>query len=206
MESLEPRIRFKAARGAPRISSPSKRTLPVARALRGSNPNAPMKICVFPDPDSPTMPTHSPCVTQSDTSRTAAMRSPFRKSMLRASILRTSGNSGLLRQTVAQSVADDVQADEQDGKKDAGHQQDPRRALHLDGALGDQRAQARVRFLDAQAEKAQKTFIQDDLRHRQRGVNDHRAQDVRDDVPRDDAARAGSGGHGGLDEFLAANA
>ena len=58
--------------------------------------------------------------------------------MLKFSIFKTSDPPlWLLRQTVAQSVADDVQADEQHGKKDAGHQQNPWRALHLDGALGD---------------------------------------------------------------------
>ena len=70
------------------------------------------------------------------------------------------------------------------------HQQQPRRGLHLERALGDQPAEAGERLLHAEAEEAQEALEQDHLRHRERRVDDHRAEHVRHDVARDDACAA----------------
>ena len=90
MVSLEPRTRLSCAAGSPRISRSSNRTLPLARAPWPSNPIAAMSIWVLPDPDSPTMPTHSPGRTARDAARTAAtFRSARANSTLRFSMAKT---------------------------------------------------------------------------------------------------------------------
>ncbi len=129
---------------------------------------AAMNTWVLPEPDSPTMPTHSRGATASDTSRTAAIVSPSERETPRCkfSMLSVGSTSALLHvEGVAQAVAEDVQAQQQQGEKTAGHEQYPRRRFHFPGALRDQRPEARVRLLDAEAQKAQETLEQNDLRY-----------------------------------------
>ncbi len=109
-------------------------------------------------------------------------------------------------ESIAQSVAEDIQGKQQHRQKSAGHQQYPGRRFHFACALGDQSPQARVRFLDAQSEKAQEAFEHDDLRHGERGVDDDGSDDIRDHVFGDDAGGARPRGDRGLDEFSPANA
>ena len=52
----------------PNTSVPSKRTLPLATAPRGSRCTIERKVMVLPEPDSPTSPTASPASTCSATS------------------------------------------------------------------------------------------------------------------------------------------
>src|SRR5882762_9690207 len=123
MVSFEPRMRFNCGGGAPRISAPSKRTLPWAVALPASRPMAAMKICVLPDPDSPTMATHSRPATASETCRTAEMlRSGCEKLTVNSSMLNRDAKSALLHiEGVAQSVAEDIQREQKHRQKSAGY-------------------------------------------------------------------------------------
>src|SRR6266404_2839577 len=193
---------------APRISPPSKRTLPRAVALPASRPMAAMKICVLPDPDSPTMATHSRAATASDTCRTAKMlRSGCEKLTVKSSMLNTGAISALLHvEGVAQSVAEDIQGKQQHRQKSAGHQQYPGRRLHFSRAFGNQSPQACMGFLDPQSEKTQEAFEHDDLRHGERRVDDDGSDDIGDHVFDDDARGARPRRHRGLDEFATANA
>src|SRR5882724_10548646 len=193
---------------APRISPPSKRTLPAAVALPASRPMAAMKTCVLPEPDSPTMATHSRAPTAKETWRTAEMlRFGCEKPTVKPSMLKMGANSAFLHvEGIAQPVAENIQGKQQHGQKSAGHQQYPRRRFHFARAFGDQSPQARVRFLDAQSEKAQEALEHDDLRHRERGVDDDGSDDVGDHVFDDDARGARPRRDRGLDEFPPANA
>src|SRR5260370_32448738 len=146
MVSLEPRMRFNRGAGAPRVSLPSKRPLLWAAALRARRPRAAMKICVLPDPDSPTMATHSRAATASDTCRTAKMlRSGCEKLTVKSSMLNMGAKSALLHvEGVAQSVAEDIQGKQQHRQKSAGYQQYPGCRLHFPPAFGKQSPQARM--------------------------------------------------------------
>src|SRR5258707_13566145 len=140
MVSFEPRMRFSCGAGAPRISPPSKRTLPSAVALPASRPMAAMKICVLPDPDSPTMATHSRAATASDTRRTAEMlRSGCEKLTVKSSMLSKDAKSALLHvEGVAQSVAEDIQGKQQHRQKSARPREYPGRRLHFPPSFGTQ--------------------------------------------------------------------
>src|SRR5882757_3998040 len=199
---------FNCGGPAPRISPPSKRTLPAAAALPASSPMAAMNTCVLPEPDSPTMATHSRAATSRETCRTAKMlRFGCKKLTVKSSMLKMGANSALLHvESIAQSVAEDIQGKQQHRQKSAGHQQYPGRRFHFACALGDQSPQARVRFLDAQSEKAQEAFEHDDLRHGERGVDDDGSDDIGDHVPDDDAGGARPRRDRGLDEFSPPNA
>jgi hypothetical protein len=64
--------------------------------------------------------------------------------------------SPILRvERVAQAVADEVEAEQRDREEDRGENQQPRRAFHLGGALGDEDAPAGERLLHAEAEEGQ---------------------------------------------------
>src|SRR3984957_10240686 len=104
-------------------------------------------------------------------------------------------------ESVAQSVAKDIERQQQQRQQSAGYQQNPRCRLHLAGAFGDERAQARMRFLNTQAKEAQETLEHDDLRYGERRVHDDRPDGVRDDVLDDDAGSARPRRHRGFDEF-----
>ena len=54
---------------------------------------------------------------------------------------------------------------------------------HLGDAFGQQRAPAGHGRLDAQPEEAQERFVEHDGGHRQREINHHDAEHVRDDMP-----------------------
>src|SRR5260370_25927840 len=203
MVSFEPRMRFSCDAGAPRISPPSKRTLPWAVALPASRPMAAMKICVLPDPDSPTMATHSRAATASDTCRTAKMlRCRCEKLTVKSSMLKMGAKSALLHvKGVAQSVAEDIQGKQEHRQKSAGYQQYPGCRLHFSRAFGNQSPQARMGFLDAQSEETQETFEHHDLRHGERRVDDDGSDDIGDHVFDDDARGARPRRHRGLDDF-----
>src|ERR1700733_5457311 len=106
---------------------------------------------------------------------------------------------------VAQAIAEDIQAKQQHGQKAAGNQQHPGSSFHFARTLGDQGTQARTGLLNSESEKTQEALEQDDLRHRERGVHDHRSDDIGNHVPQDDAACAGSRGDRRLDEFPLTN-
>ena len=74
--------------------------------------------------------------------------------------------------------------------------------LHGARAFVDQRAERGRRLLHTQPQKADEAFEDDHVGHQQRGIDDHDAEQVGHDVPKDDPQRMHAGGHGHFDEFL----
>src|SRR5258708_21820526 len=99
-----------------------------------------MNTGVLPKPDSPTMATHSRAATSRETCRTAKrLRFGCEKLTDKSSILKMGANSALLHvESVAQSVAEDVQGQQQHCQESAAHQHYPGRRFHFPRALGDQ--------------------------------------------------------------------
>jgi len=83
---------------------------------------------------------------------------------------------------VAEPVADEVQAQQRDRQKGTRKQQEP--PVAMDGverglkAFAGERAPGRQGGLDADAEEAQKGFLKDGGRDRERGVDDDRADEI----------------------------
>ena len=124
MVSFEPRTRFRAAAFAPSNSLPAKRMLPLTWATPASSPMAARNNWVFPDPDSPTMPTHSCGSMRSDAPATASSV-PVRcgKQIFRLSTLKVATTSSFLDvERVAQTIAKDVQTKQQYRQEAARHQ------------------------------------------------------------------------------------
>src|SRR5207247_1818542 len=103
---------------------------------------------------------------------------------------------------IAQPVTEKVQRKERQAEDGAGRNQNPRRVFHPIGAFFDQRSPRTHGRLYAEAEKTQERFEEHDARDGKCGVNDDRAERVRDDVPEDDAALAQTERDGGFDELL----
>src|SRR5258708_19555423 len=121
MVSCEPRTLFSVGPSTLNNSLPSNRTLPLTCALLPSSPMAAMKICVLPDPDSPTSPTHSEGAMLKDTPSTASML-PVRceKLMRKRSPLNVGTISAILDvEGVAQAITNDVHAQHQHTHKAA---------------------------------------------------------------------------------------
>src|SRR5258708_6577683 len=105
-------------------SSAPRRAWPATRPLGGRSPNAARKAWLFPAPDSPTTPRHSPGATASDRFRTACTspagveKVTFRLSRWNAEA--ATGARSLVTgiQCIAQSVTHEVEAHEQ-------HHQEP---------------------------------------------------------------------------------
>ncbi len=74
-------------------------------------------------------------------------------------------------------------------------------ALHVSGALGNQRAKGGHRRLHAQAEEAQERLEQDHRRDGQRRVDDHDADQVRYQVAQDHRTAADARDPRRLDEL-----
>src|SRR5215471_4494202 len=146
----------------PSSSAPRKRALPVARPFAARSPITLRNAWLLPEPDSPTTPTVSPSAIAKDTSLTA-LTSPsgVSKRVLRFSTSSSATSTILGVEGVAQSVADEVEAEQGGGKENGGEHQHPRRGLHLGSAVGDQHAPARIGFLHAEAKERQEALEQD---------------------------------------------
>src|SRR3990172_4152771 len=211
-----PRTRWSRAGGSPRISAPRNLTLPRAGPFAANNPMIDMKIWLLPEPDSPTTPTVSPGPTAKLTSLTAltspsgvsnTVSSPSTSRVgTTAGASRASASAILGIEGIAQPVPDEVEAEQRRGEEDGGEHQRPPGGLHRSRALADQHAPARVRLLHAEAEEADEGFGQDDVRHRQRDIDDDRPERVGDDVAAHDVEGRDAAGDRRLDELLALEA
>src|SRR3954468_19056174 len=143
----------------------------------------------LPEPDSPTMPRVSPGKTSYEMSSTACtMPSSVRNSTTRLRIDRTGSgtNSPLLRvERVPETVAHEVDRDDDDQKRQARENGDPP-VLRALLAVGDQRPERRRRRLDAEAEERERRLDDDRRADRQGAVDDDRPERVREDVPEHD--------------------
>src|SRR5579859_6936185 len=204
----------------PRISCPRSLTLPEPEPFLASRPMIVIRIWLLPEPDSPTMPTTSPALRAKLTPLTAAtLPLSVRNSTLRSLTSRivplgripAAGRSAIfvvaisavLRiESVAQPVGDEIEAEQGRGQEQAWDDQLPGRRVHRLGAAVDQRAPARLRLLDAEAEVGEEGFAEDHLRDEQAGIDDDRPDRVRDDVLPHDRERPHAAGARRLDEFL----
>src|SRR5215510_13773229 len=131
IDIAEPRTLSSRSGDAFRISPPSKVTLPEQRPLIAVRPMAAIRIWLFPEPDSPTMPSTSPRRTSKLTPSTARTQPcSSLKSTVRSradKIGATAGRaatSALVRvEGIAQSVGNEVEAEQGDHQEAARQQQ-----------------------------------------------------------------------------------
>src|SRR5215217_1980762 len=162
-------------------------------------------VWLLPEPDSPTMATVSPGLMSRSMPFTACrIPSPVRKRTLRLRRESTgSAMSAILRvESIAQAIADEVQAEQDRDKRQCGIDQHPGGILNALGAFRDQNAKAGIGLLDTKSEEGQEAFEQDHARHHQGHVDHNRPKGVRDHVPADDAFRLDAERLCGLDIFL----
>ena len=107
-------------------------------------------------------------------------------------------------QHLAQAIADDVDAEDEEDQQQARIDADPVLARHQNlVAVGDEEAEGRLGDRQADAEEAQRRFRRDGVRHLQRADHDERRQAVRQQVAEEDACLAKSEAGRRLDVFLA---
>src|SRR5690554_2546762 len=73
---------------------------------------------------------------------------------------------------VAEAVAEEVEAEESEGKGEAGEDQEPRILLHAFGAFFDEHAPGTHGRLDSETEETQERFQQHDAGNSERGIDD----------------------------------
>src|ERR1700722_10537340 len=178
-----PRTRSRSApRCAIRSTEPNC-ARPCTRPFEASKPIAAKNAWLFPAPDSPTTPTHSPRPTLSAKSLTAATSpSGVLKVTFRSSSRNTESSTVTGIQCIAKTVAHEVETQEQRHEKNCRHQQHPRRRLHLLRPIVDEAAQARERLLNSEPEETQEALESDHLRNREGCVHGHGPHEVGHDV------------------------
>src|SRR5207342_3192829 len=117
-----------------RSISPS-RARPDTRAAGGNNPMRPRKICVLPAPDSPITPRQRPRAISKDTPSTVVCAP---KPTLSASTRKSNASFTARLAIFAQPLTQQIERDQQDRQQRRGHQQHPRRRLHLLRAFVDE--------------------------------------------------------------------
>src|ERR1700735_5560992 len=186
-----PRSRSSSLSRRPRISWPRSLTLPVAVPLRASNPMIDIRIWLLPEPDSPTIPTVSPGLSDRLTSLTAATLPLSVWNRMRRSLISRIGatESGVIArgaagarisaisavlwiEGIAQAVGDEIQAEKRERQGAGGKDQLIGLGIHGGGTGIDQRAPARRRFLNTQAQIGKEGFADDQLGHQQTGIGD----------------------------------
>src|SRR5690606_36979120 len=114
-----------------------------------------------PEPDSPTTATVSPAFTCISTPRTAST-GPSGVSkvtrMSRMSKMRSPMSAILRVERVAQSIAQEVEREEQARQRDGGIEQHVWSAAHVARAFGNKHAEARQRLLHAEAQEGEEAF------------------------------------------------
>src|ERR671930_104039 len=105
---------------------------------------------------------------------------------------------------VADPVAEQVERENGEQERGAGEGEEPPGAAEDRGRLRDHLAPARLRRIDADAEKRERRLEQDVLRDHQRRVDDDRRDEVRQDLAEQDRSIARAGSSGCLDELLLA--
>src|SRR5215213_8175486 len=203
-----PRIRRIASSGTSSSGVPAKPTLPATmRPPDGKSRMTALAVIVLPDPDSPTMPTTVPRRTVKPTlstarrggsrrrwistvrSATSSSTSPgMRPWSVRASgparslaeSIITSHGSNVRIEHAAETVADEVERQRDDDNEDARHEDDMRSGSDRPFARVDHVAPVGRRWAGAEPEKAQACGHEDHEPNQYGGVNDKRADHVRE--------------------------
>src|SRR5919197_1177914 len=209
-----PRTRRSARCLSWRRSRPSKRAEPErTRPARGSRPRRASAVTLLPQPDSPTIPSVSPGPISNEIPLTACTVPPpvqkwtRRSSTLSNGSLRTAARrpapaeepedlplpepahaaAELRVERLAQAVADQVEAEDGDHDRDPRDDGEERRRLEVVVHVGEHRPPLRRgRVLRAEAEEAEPRDVDDRRRHRQRALDDHGRDRVREDVREED--------------------
>ena len=159
MPTRAPRTRSSSASASPSSSVPPSSARPLARPLALSSPSAPRNSWLLPAPDSPTTPKHSPAC-HGEIHRPHRLHRPrprwrsARRSPPGAAALRGRRVSAHADPVHRAGIAEQVQAQQQRHQHRCGHQQHPRRGLHLLRAAVDQVAEACLRLLHPEAEES----------------------------------------------------
>src|SRR5207247_10101088 len=170
---------------------------PAIRLARGSNRMIESAVIDLPEPDSPTMPSVSPASTVSDTWSTARISPCFNAmcvctfSSSRRWVTRTSGPEPWI-QRVAQGVAEQVEAVHRDRDRGPRHDGQPGVVRQECGTRADHLAPIRRRELGAEAKERKCGLGEDRKAGRKRHLDDHRVQQVGDEVADDEAERVGA--------------
>src|SRR5919109_5381555 len=195
-----------------RRSRPSNRAEPErTRPARGSRPSSASAVALFPQPDSPTMPSVSPAPISNEIPFTACtVPLPVQKWTRRSSTARSDASgtaddapaeeperlalaeapdaaAELRVERFPQAVADEVESEHRDDDRDAGNDGEERRRLEVVVHVGEHRPPLRrCRVLRAEAEEAEPGDVDDRRGHRERSLDDHGRDRVREDVREED--------------------
>src|SRR5439155_9100080 len=193
-------------------SRPSKRAEPErTRPARGRSPTSASAVTLFPQPDSPTMPSVSPGPMSNEIPFTACTVPPPVQKWTRRSSTAKRGASGttedapaeeperlslaepphaaaeLRVERLAQAVADEVEAEDRDHDRDPRDEGEERRRLEVVVHVGEHRPPlGRGRVLRAEAEEAEAGDVDDRRGHGERALDDHGRDRVREDVREED--------------------
>src|SRR3954453_12382308 len=188
IETSRPRI-FRRVRSLCRIRSwPANTARPDStRPLRASKPRIANDVTLFPHPDSPTMPSVSPAAmskvipfTACTVPRRVAKRT-CRSSTKRSGSLATRAKLGIER--LAQPVADQVEPEHGDDDRDARDDREKRTDREVLVRVRQHRPPlGRRRILRPEAQEAERRYVDDRRRHRERSLHDHWRDGVRKDV------------------------
>src|ERR671934_1342399 len=228
-----PRTRRSARWLSRRRSRPSKVAEPErTRPARGRRPRSASAVTLFPQPDSPTMPSVSPGPMSNEIPFTACtVPPPVQKWTRRSSTARRGASGTPDRRTPApaevperlplaeppyataelrverlpQAVADQVEAEDGDHDRDPRDDGEEGRRLEVVVHVGEHRPPLRRRrVLRAEAEEAEARDVDDRRGHGERALDDHGRDRVREDVREEDHRPAHAHRAGGEHEVVLA--
>src|SRR2546423_1438397 len=186
----------RSARSLCRIRSrPSNSARPLrTRPLRASRPRTASDVTLLPHPDSPTIPSVSPRAISKETPLTAyTVPRRVENSTLRSSTPR-SGSLAFTQlrvERLAQTVADQVEAEHREDDRDARDDREERGRLEVVVHVREHRSPfGGRRVLRTEAEEAEAGDVDDRRRHRERPLDDHGRDRVGKDVREQDRAPA----------------
>src|SRR5919202_897584 len=192
-----PRTRRSARWLSFRRSRPSKRAVPErTRPARGRRPSSASAVTLFPQPDSPTMPSVSPGPISNEIPFTACTVPPPVQKWTRRSSTLSNGSlctadgapaeeperlplaeppdaaAELRVERLPQAVADEVEAEDGDHDRDPRDDGEERRRLEVVVHVGEHRPPLRRgRVLWAEPEEAEPGHVDDRRRHRERALH-----------------------------------
>src|SRR6266545_4251524 len=158
--------------------------------LRASKPSTASEVTLFPQPDSPTMPSVSPRAMSNEMPLTAyTVPRRVENSTRRSSTLRSDSLAAtkLRVERLAQAVADEVEPEDRDDDGDTRNDRKVHRSLEVSLDVRQHRPPLRRRrVLRTESQEAEASDVDDGGRHRQRALHDHRRHRVREDVRDED--------------------
>src|SRR6185369_1150328 len=194
-----------ACRSRPAKARRSARTRP-GSSMR---PRTASAVTLFPEPDSPTMPTTSPASTEKLTSSTAtSAASPTGKSTVSPRTSRRLGSAftalplQLRVESVAQAITGEVERQHGDEDRQAGKRHDPPCALDELERARQHRAPFGRRRLRAETEEAERGGVEDRRREAEGRLDDERRGAVGQHGVEHQACGAGAGEARGLHVVL----